>query len=123
MSHETDLTNVHFIKGTTPKITYTLKDEDGNIITQALTAQTASIYDLSTGTVVPSWTDLDINGAQGNEVTSGLGVWNLPTTATAKIDDTKDFEVHVIAMEFTYGLGRGGKHFMLVKIYEQLVGG
>ena len=92
MAHETDLRADHFVEGSTPRITYTLKDANGDTITAALDTQEASIYDEETGTVVPTWEDKDIKGLQGNSVTDGVGTWNLPTSATAKIDSTEEFE-------------------------------
>ena len=71
-------------------------------ITAALDTQTATIFDKKTGVAVSGWTDKDIDGANGNLVTSGDGVWDLPASATAKVDDRLDYEVHVIVMRFTY---------------------
>lgn len=122
MPHETDLTATHFVEGSTPRIGYTLKDEAGATITSALTTQEASIYDEATGTVVPTWTDKDIDGAEGNSVASGVGTWDLPVSATAKIGNN-EFEDHIIAMKFTYGSGRVGKHLIKVRVYRQAVGG
>jgi hypothetical protein len=122
MSHQTDLRTNHFIEGSTPQIRYVLKDEDGVTITTALTTQEASIYDVASGLAVGTWTDKDIDGAEGNLVTSGSGVWDLPASATAKVGDS-EFEDHIIAMKFTYGTGRVGKHFILVKVMKQVVGG
>ncbi len=119
MSHVTDLTADHIIEGATPRITYTLKDAAGATITDALDTQLATIYDLATGDVVGLWTDLDISGAQGNLVTSGVGSWDLPTTATAKVDTTKEVETHRIAMKFTYDSGKVGRHWMDIRIYRQ----
>lgn len=121
MSHETDLRSSHFIEGSTPQITYTLKDENGDIITAGLTTQEASIYDVATGNAIGDWTDKDIKQTNGNLVTNGVGVWDLPADATAK-DGTTEFEDHIIAMKFTYGVGRVGKHWILVKVYEQPIG-
>jgi hypothetical protein len=125
MAHETDLRKTHFIEGSTPRITYTLKDEAGAVITGALTTQTASIYDEATGTVIGTdpddWENVDIDGAEGNAVVAGVGTWDLPASATAKIgSDT--YEDHIIAMKFTYGVGRVGKHWIKVRVYEQPVG-
>lgn len=122
MAHETDLTATHFIEGSTPRITYTLKDEAGAVITAALTTQEASIYDAkSKQALSAAWTDMDINGAQGNSVTDGIGTWDLPAAATARIggDEVED---HIILMKFTYGVDRVGKHKVKVQIHRQPVG-
>ena len=121
MSHETDLTATHFIEGSTPRITYTLKDEAGATITSALTTQLASIYDAKSKAVVGTWTDTDIDGLQGNAVVSGVGTWDLPADATAKLAKA-EFEDHIIAMRFTYGNARVGKHFIKIRVYGQPVG-
>ncbi len=121
MSHTTDLRSEEFIEGTTPEITYTLQDEAGATITAALDTQTATIYNRQTGAALPTWTaDTNIDGAQGNLVTSGVGVWLLPTTATTKTDSAQSEEL-VIAIEFTYNSGRVGKHWLLVRVIEQPV--
>lgn len=119
MPHVTDLTADHIIEGATPRITYTLKDAAGAVITGALDTQLATIYDLATGDVVGIWDDLDINGAQGNTVTLGIGAWDLPTSATAKLDTSKEMETHRIAMKFTYESGKVGRHWMDIRIYRQ----
>lgn len=122
MAHETDLRKTHFVEGSTPRIGYTLKDAADATITTALDTQEASIYDVATGTVVPTWTDLDISGAQGNTVTSGVGVWDLPASATAKIG-TDEYEDHVIAIKGTYDTDKVLKHFILIRVYRQVIGG
>ena len=122
MSHQTDLRTDEFIEGTTPELTYTLKDEKGDIITIALDSQSASIYDPATGTVVPTWTDKDINNANGNVITEGVCVWDLPASATAKINDSEK-EDHTIAVKGTYDTDKVVKHFIRFQVYRQVVGG
>ncbi len=121
MSHATDLTADHVIAGATPRLGYTLKDAGGSTITSALTTQTATIWDKATGDVVGVWTDRDINGANGNLVTSGVGVWTLPTSATAMVG-TGESEVHRIAMHFTYDSDKVGRHWIDFRVYSQPVG-
>ena len=121
MPHETDLTSKHFIEGTTPRIGYTLEGADGETITAALGAQTATIYDVKSKTAIPGWTDKDIKGLQGNVVTSGVGVWDLPVDATVKLTTAKS-EIHIIAMKFTYATDRVGKHDIKMQIRERAVG-
>ena len=121
MPHETDLTATHFIEGSTPRIGYTLKDEAGATITAALTTQLASIYHAKSKAPLTGWTDTDIKGLQGNSVTAGVGTWDLPTSATAKLTKA-EFEDLIVAMKFTYGIGRVGKHFIKIRVYEQPVG-
>lgn len=121
MSHQTNLRENEFIEGTTPQLTYTLKDENGDVITSSLDTQEASIYDAATGKAVGTWTDKDIDGTNGNSVTLGIGTWLLPVDATAKLT-TAVTEDHVIAMKFTYNSGRVGKHWILVRIIEQPIG-
>ncbi len=121
MSHVTDLTADHVIEGATPRIDYTLKDEAGDTITSSLDTQTATIYDKATGDAVGTWTDKDISGAEGNLVTSGVGVWTLPTSATAMVG-TGESEVHRIAMKFTYNSGKVGRHWIDFRVYSQPVG-
>ena len=119
MSHVTDLRIDHIIEGATPRITYTLKDGAGDVITAALDTQVATIYDSHTGDVVGIWDDLDIKGSRGNSVTLGVGTWDVPITATAKLDTTKEVEDHVIAMRFTYDTDKVGRHWMYIRIYRQ----
>lgn len=109
-------------EGTTPRITYELRDGANAKITAALDSQTVTIYDLKTGKAVPSWTDKDIDGANGNLVSSGDGTWDLPASATAMLDDRMEYEIHVIAMRFTYDTDKVGKHRILVRIRRQPVG-
>lgn len=118
MPHVTDLTEFHFIEGSTPQLDYTLLDENGNVILVSLDTQVASIYDESSRAVVPNWTDLDIKGAEGNLVVDGIGVWTLPATATVKINSTDEYEIHIISMKFTYGGTKIGIHHIRVKIYR-----
>ena len=121
MAHETDLRAEHFIQGSTPRITYTLKDEAGDTITSALTTQVATIYDATSKAAIPGWTDEDIDGLQGNSVVSGVGTWDLPADATAKLTNA-DVEDHVIAMTATYGTGRVLKHDILIRVHRRPVG-
>lgn len=119
MSHSTDLTESDFVAGSTPQIDYTLKDGDGNIITTALATQTATIYDEPTGALLTGWdTGTDIDGANGNTVTAGVGVWDLPPAATAMIG-SQDTENHIISINFTYGTGRVGIHLIRVRVHRQ----
>ena len=121
MAHETDLTATHFIEGSTPRIGYTLKDEADAIITSALTTQIVTIYDAKSKQPLTGWTDKDIKGANGNSVVAGVGTWDLPAAATAKFGND-EFEEHILAMAFTYGVGRVGKHDIKVRIYRRPVG-
>lgn len=117
MPHETDLTDFHFLKGTTPRLDYTLVDENGDNIVANLDTHTASIYDKTSKVSIPTWIDKDIKSAEGNLVVLGVGVWILPTSATVKLT-TDIWEDHVIAMEFTYNSGKVGIHNFVIRIYE-----
>ena len=122
MPHQTDQRSKHLIEGSTFRLDYTLKDENGDTITAALDAQSATIYDEATGVAIPSWTDEDIKGLQGNVVTSGVGVWDLPASASAKLNDS-EFEEHIVAIKSEYGSSRVLKHFIRFRVYRQPVGG
>lgn len=121
MPHETDLRSSEFIEGSTPELTYTLKDEKGDLITASLDSQSATIYDPATGLPVGDWTDKDILETNGNSVTAGIGTWLFPTDATAKLTD-RVTEDRIVAMKFTYGAGRVGKVWIRMRIIEQPVG-
>lgn len=119
MPHITDLTHLHFIEGSTPRLEYEVLDADKKLIVSPLTTHTVTIYDEALGIVTPGFVDgTDIQGLLGNIVTNGKGVWNMPATATVKIGDD-EFEDKIIAMKWTYGSGRVGRHWIRVRIYEQ----
>ncbi len=118
MYHVTDLTANHIIAGTRPQLDYTLEDEAGDVITGALTTQTATIYDAKSRKALPGWAvDTDIDGEEGNLVTAGVGVWTLPAAATAMIGNG-EVEDHIIAIKFTYGSGRVGEHHIKIQVYR-----
>lgn len=123
MAHLDDKRADHFIEGSTPRLGFTLTDAAGNAITSAMDTLEATIYDEDSETVVPTWTDLDINNANGNVITAGVCVWDLPASGSAKIDDTKDSEDHIIAIKGTYDTNKVVKHMLFVRVIRQKVGG
>lgn len=126
MTYFDDLTSAPFLEGTTPKITYVVKDEDGVVVAgTSLTTMTATIVSRETRNKLTGWDATDINGAQGNSVDgSGVGTWNLPASATVKLTSaTGDFSAHEdydIVIKYTYGSARVGKHTIIVRIVESL---
>ncbi|MEE8551491.1 MAG: hypothetical protein V3T08_09600 [Gemmatimonadota bacterium] len=122
MAHEEDLRAKHFIAGSTPQITYKLEKEDGQPLDSALTTMTASIYDAKSKAALTDWIDKDILEKEGNTVVGfDTGTWDLPADATGMIGNGA-VEDHVIAVTFTYGSGRVGKKWLLIRVHKQPVG-
>ncbi len=122
MAIQSDIRSTPYIEGTTPLITYAVQDENGAAIAGAsLTTMVATIISRTTGSAITGWSATDINGAQGNAVSSlGVGTWVLPLTATVKTATGvhEDFD---FVITFTYGSSRVGKHIIVTRCEETRV--
>ena len=119
MPFQTDLSADPIHRGTTPKLTYKVEDEDGVFIPgTSLTTITATIKREDTGVAIAGFgTDTDIKNLQGNSVDgSGVGTWVLPTTATTcLLSDVGEF--FLIEIKWTYNAGaQAGEHEIRVRI-------
>lgn len=86
-----------FYEGSTPTLTITFSDQDGNSITPESFQYRIENED---GTVIRDWTTV-------TPASSIMVV--LSETDTAMVDETKAQEKRVVYMEFTYDGGKKGK--------------
>ena len=105
---------------TTAIYSCTLKDEDGNAISDvALTTLTLTLYDSVTGDIINDRDGQNVLNANNVTVASGVLTWTMQPEDTAIIHSSslRDPEVHIALFEWTYDSGtKAGKHELKLEI-------
>lgn len=103
-------------EGTTPVLTATFKDEDGNVVT-TLTAATLTLYAERSKTIINGRDRTDILAGGLNIVSAGVVTWPMAAADTATVDSAYASEVHVALFEWSWSGGdKVGKHEIAMRV-------
>lgn len=98
----------------------TLKDENGVIIGPTdLTTLTFTLYDQDTNTIINSHNDqnaLNANNWTLTSASSGNLTWLAKGADNPIVDDSKETEVHILLLKWTYGTGLQGNKCVAIRV-------
>lgn len=106
---------------TTCQIVQTFTDEAGATISAGVSSCTLTLYEKRSGTILNSRNQVNINGANGGTITSGVLTLVLSEVDNVLVSQARRSEEHVALIEYTWASGtRYGKKEITFTVVNQL---